>query len=57
MSLRAFHIIFIIASTILCIYLGVWWMRQSVAIGVMFFVGAAALIIYGKKAFGKLRDL
>ena len=57
MSLRVFHIIFIIASTILCLYLALWWMRQNVALAVLFFAGAAALVIYGKKAAGKLREL
>ena len=57
MSLRAFHIIFIIASVILCLYLAMWYMRQNVAMAVLFFVIAAGLIVYGKKAFGKLREL
>ncbi|HUP47397.1 MAG TPA: hypothetical protein VNA04_01260 [Thermoanaerobaculia bacterium] len=57
MSLRAFHIIFIIASVILCLYLGVWWMKTNVALGVVFMVCAGGLVVYGKRAFRKLREL
>ncbi|HEU4520895.1 MAG TPA: hypothetical protein VFT12_02765 [Thermoanaerobaculia bacterium] len=57
MSLRAFHIIFIIASVLLCLYLGLWYMRQNVVMAVLFFVAAAGLMVYGKKAFRKLREL
>jgi hypothetical protein len=57
MSLRAFHIIFIIASVLLCLYVGLWYVRQNVVVGVLFFVAAAGLMIYGKKAFAKLRDV
>jgi hypothetical protein len=57
MSLKAFHIIFIIAATVLCLYMALWWMKESVVMAVVFFIGAAALMVYGKKAFGKLREL
>ena len=57
MSLRAFHIIFIIASVILCMYVGLWYLRQNVAVGFFFFAAAAGLVVYGKKAFRKLKEL
>jgi hypothetical protein len=57
MSLRAFHIIFIVASVVLCMYVGLWYMRQNVAVGVLFFGAAVGLIVYGKKAFRKLKEL
>ena len=57
MSLRAFHIIFIIASVVLCLYVGLWYLRQSPVVAVLFFLAAVGLVIYGKKAFVKLRDL
>ena len=57
MSLRAFHIIFIIASVILCLYVGLWYVRQNAIVGMLFFIAAVGLVVYGKKAFGKLRDL
>ena len=57
MSLRAFHIIFIVASVILCLYVGLWYLRQNIAVGVLFFAAAVGLVVYGKKAFRKLREL
>ena len=57
MSLRVFHIIFIIASVVLCLYVGMWYVRENVVVAVLFFLAAAGLIVYGKQAFGKLRDL
>ena len=57
MSLRAFHIVFIIASVLLCVYVGLWSMRTNPVLGGVFFVAGAALVVYGKKAFRKLREL
>jgi hypothetical protein len=57
MSLRVFHIIFIIASVLLCLYVGMWYVRGNVVVGVLFFLAAIGLVVYGKKAFRKLRDL
>ncbi len=57
MSLRAFHIIFIVASVVLCMYVGLWYMRQNVAVGIFFFAAAGALVVYGRKAFRKLKEL
>lgn len=57
MSLRAFHIIFVIASVILCMYVGLWYVRQNVAAGLFFFAAAVGLVVYGKKAFRKLKEL
>ena len=57
MSLRAFHIIFIIASVLLCLYVGLWAMRSNPILGAISFLVGAALVIYGKKAFRKLREL
>ena len=58
MSLRAFHIIFVIASVLLCVYVGLYAIRNtSPILGTIFFIAGAALAIYGKKAFTKLREL
>ena len=58
MSLRAFHIIFVIASVLLCVYVGLYAIRNANPIlGAVFFIAGAALAVYGKKAFTKLRDL
>ena len=65
MSLRAFHIVFIIVSISLSLYVAMWGIRQfaedrsggALALGVLFLLTAVGLGIYGKKAFAKLRDL
>jgi uncharacterized PurR-regulated membrane protein YhhQ (DUF165 family) len=65
MSLRAFHIVFVIVTIVLSLYVALWGIRvytqeQSVgalALGVLFLATAVGLMIYGKKVFVKLRDL
>ena len=65
MSLRAFHIVFIIVTVMLSLYVAMWGIREfarerdtaALGLGVLFLVTAAGLIVYGKKAYGKLRDL
>jgi hypothetical protein len=58
MSLRAFHIIFIVVTVLLCLFVGLWGLRQgSVALGVTFLALGAALIEYGRRFFRKLREI
>ncbi|HYO76505.1 MAG TPA: hypothetical protein VE010_08580 [Thermoanaerobaculia bacterium] len=65
MSLRAFHIIFIIVTVVLSLYVALWGIRQfaqeqdngALAMALLFLATAVGLMIYGKKAFAKLRDL
>ncbi|MGZ9067176.1 MAG: hypothetical protein ACXW2I_17815 [Burkholderiales bacterium] len=38
-------------------YVGLWYLRQNVAVGLFFFAAAAGLVVYGKKAFRKLKEL
>jgi uncharacterized membrane protein len=65
MSLRAFHIVFVIVTIVLSLYVGVWGIRQfteersvsALTLSVLFLAMAVGLMIYGKKAFAKLRDL
>ncbi|HEX8619120.1 MAG TPA: hypothetical protein VF911_16180 [Thermoanaerobaculia bacterium] len=65
MSLRAFHIIFIIVTVALSLYVALWGIRQfaaerdtaALALGLLFLVTAGALTVYGKKAFAKLKEL
>ena len=50
MSLRMFHIVFITASVLLSVMLGVWgFQHNSPVLGVLSFVGTAALIVYRGK--------
>jgi Na+/proline symporter len=65
MSLRVFHVIFIIICIALCLYVSVWGIREymatrSVAALVMtavFVTGGVLLVGYSGKAFRKLKDL
>ncbi|MBV8520321.1 MAG: hypothetical protein JO197_23220 [Acidobacteria bacterium] len=65
MSLRAFHIVFIVVSVMLSLYVGVWGVRQyriegttgALAFGVIFLLAAVALVIYGMNVVRKFREL
>jgi hypothetical protein len=65
MSLRIFHIIFVMVCVALSIWVGVWGIRGymldhntgALALGIVFFASAAALAYYGMKVYVKLRDL
>lgn len=65
MSLKAFHIIFIIASTVLAFGFGVWELKsyfaveekQSLLLGIFSIVAGIALIWYGKIVLKKLKHI
>ena len=65
MSLRAFHIIFVIATIVLSLYVALWGIREfsaerslgALALAVLFLVTAVGLMIYGKKALAKFKEL
>ncbi|MEK6372896.1 MAG: hypothetical protein AABO58_09380 [Acidobacteriota bacterium] len=65
MSLRIFHIIFIIASFGLSLFVALWGFREwsatrssaALTLAVVFVVSAAALVGYGMVAVRKLRNL
>lgn len=65
MSLRAFHIVFIIVTVVLSLYVALWGIREfaqersnmGLVMAVLFFATAIGLMIYGKKAFTKLKEL
>ena len=65
MSLKAFHFVFIIASTLLALVLGVWciWVNlvegSSVYLGgaIASFVAAVVLVIYGVWFYRKMKRL
>lgn len=65
MSLRAFHIIFVIVTIALSLYVALWGIREfseernfgALALALLFAATAVGLMVYGKKAFIKLRDL
>lgn len=65
MSLRAFHIIFVIVTVALSLFVTMWGIREfrqqqsggALALAVVFFVTAVALSVYGKKVYVKLKEL
>lgn len=65
MSLRAFHIIFVIATIVLSLYVALWGIREfnaersigALAMAILFLVTAVALMVYGKKALAKFKEL
>ena len=65
MSLKSFHIFFIVMSTIFALGLGSWAVReyrridgtQNLVMAVLAFVGAAVLVVYGRWFLYKLKGL
>ena len=65
MSLKVFHIVFVIVCVALSLWVGVWGIRDYVieqstgalSLGILFLASGLILVLYGKKAFQKLRDL
>jgi uncharacterized membrane protein YozB (DUF420 family) len=65
MSLRAFHIIFVIVTVVLSVFVTLWGIREyanerdtgALALAILFLVTAVGLMIYGKKVFVKLKEL
>ena len=64
MSLKAFHIFFIVMSTALCVGVGVWATHDftrsgssaQLALGVGSFIGSGVLVCYGVWFLRKLKD-
>ena len=64
MSLKVFHIVFVIVCVGLSLWVGVWGIRDYVieqstgalSLGILFLASGLVLVLYGKKAFEKLRD-
>jgi len=65
MSLRVFHIVFIIVTVALSLWVALWGVREysqeqsmmGLALSLIFFATAALLIYYGKKVYRKLKEL
>lgn len=66
MSLKAFHILFIIASTALTLGFGLWCVRHfargegtsvELGLGIASFLMSAGLVIYGKYVLRKLKQI
>ena len=65
MSLKIFHIVFVIVCVGLSLWVGVWGIRDymiersagALTLAILFLLGGVVLVVYGRKAFEKLRDL
>jgi hypothetical protein len=65
MSLKVFHIVFVIVCIALSVWVGVWGIRDymlersvgALSLGIVFLLSGVVLVVYGRKAFEKLRDL
>ncbi|HXG59097.1 MAG TPA: hypothetical protein VNL91_08745 [Thermoanaerobaculia bacterium] len=65
MSLRIFHIVFIIVCVAFSLFVGVWGVRRfmaersgdALALGILFLLTGVALVVYGVKVFEKLRNV
>ena len=58
MSLRIFHIVFVMVCVALSIFVAAWGLRnEATALTITFALFAVALIVYGVSAFRKLKEL
>lgn len=65
MSLRVFHVVFIVASVALAFFVSVWGVREfintrsamGISIALCAFAGGASLVWYGSRVFRKLKEL
>jgi len=65
MSLKAFHIVFVIVTVILSLYVALWGIRafaqerstSGLALGLLFLATAIALMVYGKRVYAKFKEL
>lgn len=65
MSLKSFHIVFVVASILLAFFCGIWLLHDyasshsgaELAVGIIFLVAGAGLICYGKSVLRKLKHI
>ncbi|HSP16155.1 MAG TPA: hypothetical protein VLV78_15520 [Thermoanaerobaculia bacterium] len=65
MSLKVFHIVFVIVCVGLSLWVGVWGIRDymlersvgALTLAILFLLSGVVLVVYGRRAFQKLRDL
>jgi len=57
MSLKTFHIIFVVFSVLLALGLGFWALDNLPIMSAFAFSGCAVLIFYGVKVFKKLQAI
>ena len=57
MSIKSFHIFFIIISVILSFGVGFWGINQSPMISIASFIGGIVLVYYGIQVYKKFRTI
>lgn len=65
MSLKAFHIVFIVLSIVMAFFCGAWLLYQNaqahdtaeLIVGILMLMAGVALIIYGKSVLRKLKHI
>jgi hypothetical protein len=65
MSLRVFHVVFIVASVALAFFVSVWGVREfmntrsmlGIGMAIFAFAGGASLVWYGTHAMRKFKEL
>ena len=65
MSLKAFHIVFIVLSILMAFFCGVWLLHEyaetrdaaQLVVGILFILAGGALICYGKSVLRKLKHI
>lgn len=65
MSLRIFHVVFIIVSVVLSLFVAVWSVREyqnsgnmsALVLGGVFLLAGGAMVEYGRRWFQKLKEL
>lgn len=63
MSLRVFHIVFVVVCILLCLFVGLWGIRLYLAtraplgigLAAIFLISGLALTIYGQRVYEKLK--
>lgn len=66
MSLKSFHVVFIVSAFLLSLFLGVWSLNEymtagrrvtDLVMGVLSLAGAFVLVVYGRFFLKKLRNI
>jgi lipopolysaccharide export LptBFGC system permease protein LptF len=65
MSLRVFHIVFVIVTILLSVYVALWGIREftqersgmALTLAILFATMAVVMMVYGKKVVRKFREL
>jgi hypothetical protein len=65
MSLKAFHIVFVVVTTLLSLFVALWGIREfaqqrstgALLLALLFLATAAGLVVYGKRVWVKFKEI